>query len=72
MYESLEIVENNNRATKKTKRKGKQKKKSKEISHNEVNEKHDATTVPVQATASPASESVVFRPETTGAPQAAE
>ena len=60
VYESLEIVENNNRATKKIKRKGKQKKKSKEISHNEVNEKHDATTVPVQTTtAPPAPESVV-------------
>ena len=58
VYESLEIVGNNNGVTKKTKRKGKKKKKSKEISNNEVNEKHDATTV--QTMASPAPESAVY------------
>ena len=55
VYESIEIVGNDNKAAKKTKRKRKQKKRSKEISNNAVNDKIDTKAAQTQASQAPES-----------------
>ena len=55
VYESIEIVGNDNKAAKKTKRKRKQKKRSKKISNNAVNKKIDTKAAQTKTSQAPES-----------------